>query len=56
MTGPVWGVFAAAVLIVFAGLGVAAWRDDRRWRQDFDANEPPSRLDRLDRGEDPWQP
>ena len=54
VTGPAL-VFAAALLITFAAAFVAAWLDDRRWLREFDADEPPSRLDSLDRGEDPWR-
>ena len=57
MTGTA-AVLAAALLVVFAGACVAAWLDDRRWRREFEADEMPSRLDRLDRGEDwgGWKP
>ena len=59
MTGTA-AVLAAAMLIVFAGACVAAamvlWLDDRRWRREFEADEPPSRFDRMDGVGDEWQP
>ena len=45
---------AIALALLFAAACVAAWLDDRQWRREFEADELPSRLDRLDRGEDPW--
>jgi hypothetical protein len=49
---------AAILALLFVAACVAAWLDDRRWQREMEADweEPPSRLDRADRGDDPWRP
>jgi hypothetical protein len=51
-------ILAAALALLFVAACVAAWLDDRRWQREMDADweEPPSNLDRADRGDDPWRP
>jgi hypothetical protein len=50
-------ILAAVLALLFVAACVAAWLDDRRWQREMDADwEPPSRLDRADRGDDPWRP